>query len=747
MADANKTVKLVISGEDQGITALLNKTEKGFQGLQNELLSFRGALASLGITAVIAEAVQAANQLEKSNVGLAVTARYSGAGMEAAMAAAKSLSKDGLMSVTEASQALQNLLSRGYGLEESISLMNRFKDSAAFNRQAHLGFGESIVGATEGLKNENSVLVDNAGVTKNVSVMWKEYALAHGKTAESLSQSEKRQAEYNGILKETEGQAGNAARMTDTFAGAQSRLNAQMFDAKAALGVGLQPMLQGVLTIMGPVVNGFRDIVYWIQIMGLEAGRVWAKVQSMASNSVNGKGMFSKEGLAAYKDDVRQFDTYFEQELASIISRANGTSLPDIGKDSGKRRQDTKLPDPKAISQGESWQKKRIEIKAQIAEAQADVNDYTKAVIEVNKKADELLKEYDKLPAARSLIEAQRSAQLAAIDRNIQKEVYLDNFQHEMSDIKIRDEAAKEQYLEYFEGYLESLRLAKENAVNDAGQGTSFLNAIGKMDTGQEQQFDASAMLSTRSAMLLAMNEQDLQMSEEFNAMRAQLNGDSTQIELLRLKQETDAKIQSWAMQTDSEVEYNRRRTLILADSEQKRQGIIQSSEARQMQIRMTSAANALSFTQNALNAMASFTDGKSKVMFAVTKAVAVAQAIVAAHLASAQALASPPGPPYTIPLAASVLGWGYANAALTAAVAIGQGVSGNGAPWSGSASPSGNSSSPVVTQPLPQTQQQGNMTVNIHGPIIGEDRWVEENLVPALNAAGSRSIKIEYMN
>jgi hypothetical protein len=48
--------------------------------------------------------------------------------------------------------------------------MNRFKDSAAFGKQGALSFGEAIRGATEGIKNGNSILVDNAGVTKNLSV-------------------------------------------------------------------------------------------------------------------------------------------------------------------------------------------------------------------------------------------------------------------------------------------------------------------------------------------------------------------------------------------------------------------------------------------------------------------------------------------------------------------------------------------------------------------------------------------------
>jgi hypothetical protein len=62
---------------------------------------------------------------------------------------------------------------------------------------------------------------------------------------------------------------------------------------------------------------------------------------------------------------------------------------------------------------------------------------------------------------------------------------------------------------------------------------------------------------------------------------------------------------------------------------------------------------------------------GKSKELFLITRAAAAAQAYVQANLAYAQALASPPGPPWTIPLAETVRVTGYVNAAAIAAQAI----------------------------------------------------------------------------
>jgi hypothetical protein len=126
----------------------------------------------------------------------------------------------------EAATSLKNLLSRGYNLDESIKLMDAFKNSATYGRQASLGLGEAVQTATEGLKNENSILVDNAGVTKNVAKMWEEYAKAQGKSMKDLTDAEKRQAEFNGIMQETRFQMKDAATMSDSYAGSVARASA-----------------------------------------------------------------------------------------------------------------------------------------------------------------------------------------------------------------------------------------------------------------------------------------------------------------------------------------------------------------------------------------------------------------------------------------------------------------------------------------------------------------------------------------
>lgn len=101
--------------------------------------------------------------------------------------------------------------------------------------------------ATEGLKNENSVLVDNAGVTKNVAKMWEEYAKSIGKSSKNLTDQEKIQAEIQGIMKETAFQVGDAEKISKTYSGTVSRLSSSISTMFATMGNTIKPVLNDFL--------------------------------------------------------------------------------------------------------------------------------------------------------------------------------------------------------------------------------------------------------------------------------------------------------------------------------------------------------------------------------------------------------------------------------------------------------------------------------------------------------------------
>lgn len=277
--------------------------------LGRELAAFAGGAAILNFART---SVQEFAKAESSFRGLESVANASGFGIQNAMKAAAKLSADGLISVADASKALQNLLARGYNLDQAIAVIERLKDSAAFNRVAHLSMAEAVVSATEGLKNENSTLVDNAGVTKNVSKIWGEYAAKLGITVESLTQAQKIEAEYQGILRETEAQLGNSQKALAGYQGQVALADQATLKYKQSLGELLVPAFEGFARIGTFVVNNvLKPLTLSIQAAGVGLGFL-ARTQSRIIDgllSLNFKGVGSgiKSDFKEAADMVDEF--------------------------------------------------------------------------------------------------------------------------------------------------------------------------------------------------------------------------------------------------------------------------------------------------------------------------------------------------------------------------------------------------------------------------------------------------------
>lgn len=227
-------------------------------------LAALGAAATLALTQVVNyldKAVDAAVRQQNALMGLSSVARGTGNSIDAATQAAKDLSADGLMPLGDAAAGLKNLLAAGFSLPEAIKLMNAFKDSAAFGRQGALEFGQSIVGATEGIKNGNSILVDNAGVTKNLSNMLVDAGYSAQDLAKASDDAGVRQAIFNGVLKETKNQMGDAAKLSESFGGAQARMKTQVTNLYVAIGTALQPVLTKIMETLAPLIDKIMEFV------------------------------------------------------------------------------------------------------------------------------------------------------------------------------------------------------------------------------------------------------------------------------------------------------------------------------------------------------------------------------------------------------------------------------------------------------------------------------------------------------
>jgi len=231
------------------------------------------------------DTIQAANRLDAGLIGLSSVATAFGQDAEKAKAAAADLAKDGLLSVGDAATALKNLLAAGFGLDQAIELVKRFKDTAAFGKQAALSFGQAVTSATEGIKNGNSILVDNAGVTKNLSNILVEAGFSATDLSKATSDASIRQAIFNGIVKEAKPQMGDAARLLETAAGQQARFAAQTEIASQKIGKQLQPALGALLGILTPIVQTVGDHAKAFTILGTAAAAIVTPIVALGAAS------------------------------------------------------------------------------------------------------------------------------------------------------------------------------------------------------------------------------------------------------------------------------------------------------------------------------------------------------------------------------------------------------------------------------------------------------------------------------
>lgn len=324
-----------------------------FGTLRNTIATaFLGREVIQGISAIYDET----EKLQNSLMGLRSISKYVGEDFGDTKAAATSLASDGLLTVREAAQGLKTLLSAGMGLEQATSLMERLKDQAVFNRQAHYELGQAVVVVTEGIKNENSILADATGTTKNLALMYKEYARAHGKSVDELTQGERVLAAYNGFMKESEASIGDAARAADTLTGSKASLRSEISQLKTDLGEKLTPAFVVATQAVTDLVRGIRSLISATSeagsgmFAGLESG-----LDSFAAN-VAGKVASVEESigrmyLALGLPGAAQ--PYLDRTAATRAALANrGVDVPGPHtagplEEVGPRRQPEEPPPPK----------------------------------------------------------------------------------------------------------------------------------------------------------------------------------------------------------------------------------------------------------------------------------------------------------------------------------------------------------------------------------------------------------------
>lgn len=267
---------------------------------------------------------------------------------------------DGLVPLNNAVTAYKNLAARGYNTEQIEKTMTALKDAAAFGRQASYSYGDAISTATEGLKNENSILVDNAGVTKNVAKMWADYAKSIGTTSNALTQQQKIEAEVNGILQETKWQTGNAAKYATTFAGRVAKLSATFTSLKTEIGNVIIPILNlfipAIQTALDALLKFLGLLKTAMASIGLEMPDV-TSLGGVTAGATEAAEAIDNTGTAAEKAAKKVKKAFASYDEISVLSKSSSSDT-SAGGFSGVAAAD---PTTSAITSGVSAVDSRLD--------------------------------------------------------------------------------------------------------------------------------------------------------------------------------------------------------------------------------------------------------------------------------------------------------------------------------------------------------------------------------------------------
>ena len=327
---AQKTLSKATSNITKDVKNAGTQAQSSMSKAFGSIAKMAAAAFSVAAVASFGKAcVRAASDAQSAFTGLSSILNAQGKDFAAANQYIKDYIKDGLVPAADAVTAYKNLAARGYDDSQIQSTLDRLKESAAFGRQASYSYGEAIRSATEGLKNENSMLVDNAGVTKNVAKMWDEYARSIGTTSKNLTQAQKIQAEVLGIQKETAFQVGDSAKYTRTYAGRVAGLSASFTQLKTSIGNLVIPIITQVLPYIQLAID---KVTLLAETIAKNFGGNLNAAATGAASSISSIGDSAEEAGKQAKKAAKSLLAFDEiNSLQKDDSGEAGSTAPSIG--------------------------------------------------------------------------------------------------------------------------------------------------------------------------------------------------------------------------------------------------------------------------------------------------------------------------------------------------------------------------------------------------------------------------------
>jgi len=208
-----------------------------------------------------------------------------------AMTEVRDITADGLLSEEDAMVAMRNLTAYGYSVQEASEMIKAMTLSAEANRKEMYTVSEAVERATQGIKQESSMMMKVAGNMETASSAYDRYAASVGKTASELTQAERRQAIYNSTIEEGQKYSSQASAYQNTYSASTQRLANSLENLKASFGQAFAPMATVINNLASFIVANKEVVVVLGTFVGVVVGAggiVWAiaKLIPMISSAI-----------------------------------------------------------------------------------------------------------------------------------------------------------------------------------------------------------------------------------------------------------------------------------------------------------------------------------------------------------------------------------------------------------------------------------------------------------------------------
>ena len=256
---ANEGLKVKIGGDSSQLQAELKKGSKSVEQFSQDIQAAAKVAAAAGaaILAGLGAATKIAIDVESTSIAFENLASSVGQSSDDILKALQKASA-GTVSANDLMLAANRAMVLGVAdnTKEFTVLMEIARDRArAMGLTIEQAFNDIVTGIGRG----SPLILDNLGLVINQVEANEDYAFSLGKSAEELTEAEKKQALLNAVLKQGQKTIDKNAQETMTASEAIQALKSSATDTAAKIGNTFLPMVQDVSTAVINAIDKYQE--------------------------------------------------------------------------------------------------------------------------------------------------------------------------------------------------------------------------------------------------------------------------------------------------------------------------------------------------------------------------------------------------------------------------------------------------------------------------------------------------------